>query len=389
MAISRNMPIATGATRILYGATVSAHATPLSGLHIGALDGVRGVAILLVLFYHLGRSAQGFGFQNIVLKASGFGWCGVDLFFVLSGFLITGILYDSRNSEFYFRNFYVRRILRIFPLYYAALLLVVLLAALWPQAGVWGTHSSLWIAFYLTNILLVAEGAAAAGIVSHFWSLAIEEHFYLVWPFVVRWGTRRQLMTAAAALAAGAFALRVALVLSGADVEAPYVLTPARIDALAIGALCALAVRGPAGPAGVARTALVTMLVSGASLLLVILGPTTVSYRDPVMQTAGYTLIAVASGAAIITGITWQPLKSVLDNAILRWFGRYSYGLYVWHAIVGVFFLYTPLKSAVGATGPTGSILLLFFSLVTTILLSVASYHLWEKPFLKLKTRFY
>src|SRR5271169_4997773 len=121
------------------------------GVRVRELDGVRGVAILLVMVHHFAISAKALGFGSRLLTLGELGWCGVDLFFVLSGFLITGILYDSKESSGYFRNFYARRILRIFPLYYAALGVVLLLSLIWPTAGVWGNASLFWIATFLTN----------------------------------------------------------------------------------------------------------------------------------------------------------------------------------------------------------------------------------------------
>lgn len=374
------------------GAAVEIAVTPLSRTHIGALDGVRGIAILLVLAYHFSWGGiSNFGFHHRMLTIMTFGWSGVDLFFVLSGFLITGILYDSRHSDQYLRNFYARRILRIFPLYFGALLSVALLNVLWwqPEWGSWGTHSPLWLILFLTNFVIAADGWSAVGFgLAHFWSLAVEEHFYLVWPFLVRWGTRRQLMTVAVALAVFAFALRSVLVLSGVAAESVFVLTPARIDALAIGALCGLAIRGPA-VSNVLRPAAISMLICGSGVLLIVLTRRTLSNYDPVMETVGLTLLAVTCGGAIITGILWQPLKTVLNNGILRWFGRYSFGLYVWHQIV-LYILFQPVirTTLFGIEGTNASVLYLLSTIALVILISLASYHWWEKPFLRLKNRF-
>jgi peptidoglycan/LPS O-acetylase OafA/YrhL len=366
--------------------------TPLSGIHIGALDGVRGIAILLVLAFHFAWAGiSQFDLHYRFLSIMTFGWCGVDLFFVLSGFLITGILYDQRHSNHYFRSFYARRILRIFPLYYGALLSVALLKALWwqPQWGSWGTRSPLWLDFYLTNFVIAANGWSAVGDgLAHFWSLAVEEHFYLVWPFLVLLGTRRQLMAAAAALAVFALALRSFLLLSGTTAEAVFVLTPARIDALAIGALCSLAIRGPGG-SNILRLAIVAMLSCGFCVLLIVVVRHTLSNYDIVMETLGLTLLALTFGGVILTGVMWQPFKIVLNLGILRWFGRYSYGLYVWHQII-IFILFQPaIRNLLGVQRTTtASTFYILSTFALVMLVSVASYHLWEKPFLSLKKHF-
>jgi peptidoglycan/LPS O-acetylase OafA/YrhL len=363
---------------------------PLSGSHIGALDGIRGIAILLVLVFHYGRNARGFGMSHPLLSASELGWCGVDLFFVLSGFLITGILYDSRAKPNYFRNFYARRMLRIFPLYYTAILVVVVLGVVWPEAGIWGTYSPAWIALYLTNFLIAFEGAEAAGVLTHFWSLAVEEHFYLVWPLLVLLGTRRTLMAVAAGVIVVAFAIRTVFFLNGAGYDTLFFPTPMRMDALAVGALVALAARGPAGIAGLRKLAWAAVLVSGAAVAAILLGTWGAlgawSFRadNPMLMWIGYTILAVGFGGALVIGVSWSPASVVLNTPVLRWFGRYSYGMYVWHVIVNVIVFATASAATLQAWG--AAYILLAFVLMT--LVSLTSYHVLEQPFLRLKKHF-
>ena len=155
--------------------------------HIPALDGVRGIAAATVFVLHYGGGAQStFAPIRILGEALHLGWAGVSLFFVLSGFLITGILWDGFRQEHWWRNFYARRSLRIFPLYYLSLLLA-LLFALTIDAGQHNLSSLLVYALYLQNIpTLMAHVVQFAHIVlGHFWSLAVEEQFYLIWPFLL------------------------------------------------------------------------------------------------------------------------------------------------------------------------------------------------------------
>jgi peptidoglycan/LPS O-acetylase OafA/YrhL len=361
--------------------------------YIGALDGVRGIAILLVLAFHFGRaSTHRLGLSHPLLDACDVGWIGVDLFFVLSGFLITGILYDSRNSEHFLRNFYMRRVLRIFPLYYGTLLLLLLLQGIWPDPRVLVPGSLPWLATYLGNALVALHGWEAIGHpLAHLWSLSVEEHFYLVWPFVLLWGTRRQLMALAAAIAALAFIMRVALMFMDLSADAGFVLTPTRMDALAIGAFCGLAIRGPRGAAGLVRPAVLGTVACSIALLLVVLGRSTVDSHDPVVLTAGLSLLALVCGGLIVIAIAWQPLNRALDNIPLRFFGRYSYGLYILHPIF-LEYLFRPRALALfgvhAGTASIGKASYTLFVIAVSVAAAVLSYHFWEKRFLELKRNF-
>src|SRR5208283_2319721 len=147
---------------------------------IPQLDAVRGIAILIVIFHN-----SLYRFPSLPLQSLfSYGWMGVDLFFVLSGFLITGILVDTKQSEGYFKNFYARRCLRIWPLYYSVLFLMfVAVPLVHPSIGsVVIARSSPWWAylFFLQNFLVHSQ-VSAAGPLGVTWSVAIEEQFYLVW----------------------------------------------------------------------------------------------------------------------------------------------------------------------------------------------------------------
>src|ERR1035437_5812327 len=156
--------------------------------NIRALDGIRGVAIILVMLHHFEHLIPpcniAIRFMKLMLS---YGWVGVDLFFALSGFLITGILLDTRKANNYFSAFYARRVLRIFPLYYSVLIVILGAAAVWShRPHVLPLVADQKLSFlYLTNWLVLWKGEWGPNIVGHFWSLAVEEQFYLIWPLCV------------------------------------------------------------------------------------------------------------------------------------------------------------------------------------------------------------
>jgi peptidoglycan/LPS O-acetylase OafA/YrhL len=186
--------------------------------YVPTLDGLRGIAILVVMLFHYMTGSYHWPVLKQVFRLCRMGWLGVDLFFVLSGFLITGILLHTKSRPHYFRNFYVRRTLRIFPLYYVVLLGVFTVGALVSslhtptflalqhrQVYLW-TYSVNWVNWFRSDLLFVADWIEA----NHFWSLAVEEQFYLVWPTVVFLLSSRTLSSLCVVLVGGAWVLRMA-----------------------------------------------------------------------------------------------------------------------------------------------------------------------------------
>ena len=210
----------------------------MSKERIVALDGLRGAAILMVMVSHLMILDQYNG--NVVWTFFKAGWMGVDLFFVLSGFLITDILLKTRNGEHYFRNFIARRTLRIFPLYYAVLIIVWVCGKIFsPEAT---GDSIAWYFTYSSNVGMAIKNnwlhIAGPLEVSHFWSLAVEEQFYLFWPLVVYFTEARKLIWLCVLMfLAGPFIRMVIGIPFESESLAAYVMTPARMDSLAVGAL--------------------------------------------------------------------------------------------------------------------------------------------------------
>ncbi len=353
--------------------------------HILALDGIRGLGVILVLFYHYGSSAMALGVGSSLLKVTGIGWSGVDLFFVLSGFLITGLLYDAKGKQNYFKNFYARRTLRIFPLYYFAAVVVIILAVI-TGFGILGGSNPIWILLYVGNFQMAIEGGGS--ILDHFWSLAIEEQFYLVWPLIVLSFSRRKLMIVAAAMIVISPLVRTLLVLNDAPDLAVYVLTPARMDGLAMGALIALAVRGPSGIAPLVPWAWRFGAMAAAAFLTIVILRRDFSTEDAVILTAGISCLTIMYASLLVLSLTFRPLTSVMELPVMRWFGKYSYGLYVWHPIVNMLLLHSPLTAQFGADTKLEVVLLLALAFTISVLVTLASYRFLEAPLLRLKSRF-
>jgi peptidoglycan/LPS O-acetylase OafA/YrhL len=362
--------------------------------HLPALDGVRGCAVLLVMIFHFATSMQAIGFVHPVLAVGQIGWLGVDVFFALSGFLITGILLDSKTSPSYFTSFYARRLLRILPLYYGATLIVLALWALIPEAGVWGARttpfaaaSPMWPALFLENVSVAVYGASPTGVLTHFWSLAVEEHFYLLWPTLVWLCSRRRLGQIAAGAIAISIAGRIYVLAADLDATRLFGLTPLRMDGLAIGALAALLARSPLLPRA-QRLAPAVLAASSAALAAIFLASGAVEQEDPPLWIASYPLAALATAAALIAATAGGRIARQLAFAPLRWFGKYSYGLYVWHPIVGMLLFHSRV-SLVGETpGPARMLAAAAVAFALNIALAWLSFHLWERRFLALKRFF-
>lgn len=362
---------------------------------IVTLDGLRGVAILLVMLHHFTfwHPRAHSTFTRVLYGVFDAGWIGVDLFFVLSGFLITSILIESKMGRHYFSTFFGRRILRIFPLYYGALALFF-----WglPRLDVTvplpdeGAH--IWYWLYLTNVDIALHGWAPRT-VTHFWSLAVEEHFYLVWPFVVRWFSLRGIGFACAATWILAAALRASMSSHDLGALPIYVLTPTRMDTLTAGAFLAVLAHGPEGLAPWRRAILGAGALAGIVLAAQIYQTGTIDWDVPMWwaQMGLGTVIAVFLVAVVAVALE-ADRQSVLGRALsaswLRTLGRYSYGIYVFHLAIDEM-----SRRGVPAWGlpaeqpntPVGILLAILERTLLSLGAAFVSYHLFERWFLRLK----
>ncbi len=367
--------------------------------HIPALDGIRGLAILLVLVHHFSGGADPTtAVGRAWLAWTNNLWIGVDLFFVLSGFLITGILLDTKKSAGYFRNFYARRALRIFPLYYGVLLAAFFaLPAIEPYIrqeagkGFSARQSGLWL--YLTNVIMAARGPDYFWAFDHFWSLAVEEHFYLVWPLAILLCNRRATLRLCVIVAVLALALRTTLTLVGVSPTSIYVLTPCRMDVLAIGGLAALLVRSRRPDQWFlwARPGAIT---SGIALFGLMVARHGLSQDDPIVQTAGFSLLAIFFASILLLAVG-APSASLIGRfwtlQPLRFTGKLAYGLYVFHPFFIIplaRFFEGPHGRLVGFGHLTGIVLFATFGIAASLVTALLSWHFYEKHFVRLKAFF-
>ena len=307
------------------------------GSRYAGLDGLRGIAIALVMLRHFFFPPLPGILGNAVGTVTLTGWMGVDLFFVLSGFLITGICLDNRSPS-QLGPFYARRALRILPP--VAVLLFVMAVVSLRFTGDMPMHFA-WIATFATNIRMAADGSLAtiSRPARHFWSLAVEEQFCLVWPAIVLLAPKRASLAAAVAAVVVAPLYRTLLVVQHREL-ATFVLTPARMDALAIGALIAFVVRSDAWPrvksrlrplANAPPTAWAFAMVGLCCMVALAcrdFEPFTVT-----METAGFSAIALVAGAAMTLVLAGPGSRIVvwLSRPTIAWLGRRSYALYLIH----------------------------------------------------------
>lgn len=372
----------------------------LSG-RIPELDGIRGAAISMVVVWHYfigNMSAPRHSLEAYALAAGGLAWSGVDLFFVLSGFLIGGILIDARVSSNYFRVFYVRRFFRIVPLYYMFLFVCLIVpslvqllgwasrvAWLWQDALPWSSHL-----VFLQNFWIAYRNSWGMTPLSPMWSLAVEEQFYLTLPLAIRLLSRRHLVTFLIAGVLFAPLSRLLLHILWPDHPlAWHTLMPCRADALLLGVLGAVFMRQPT-----CRAWLLSRRNLMRSLLFVLASGIVVLTRyafgfwnqtGTLVVTVGFTWLAAFYVCVLLYALLWGD--SLLSRGFrwgwLRWLGSIAYGVYLTHQLVlnlayGLIWSRRPMILSVANFGVSLS------ALALTLLLCQFSWEFFEKPLVKI-----
>lgn len=363
-----------------------------SATYFLGLDGLRGLAILMVMLSHfvvIGGYLQKETPLNRLLQS---GHLGVDLFFALSGFLITGILIDSKGRKNFFKGFYWRRSLRIFPLYYLVLALAALSVVVlspWDRSRLTGVDSPAWFWLYASNLGMIFKGTWLNSpqwiSLGHFWSLAVEEQFYCVWPLVVYLTPVRRLFRLCLILIVlSLIAILVQALTIGSMLA--YVSTISRISELAAGAAMALLWRSPSEWCIVRRWLKPTLIVSAGMMLLVRLFKPLECLEPVLALLIGAGLVAVAASRESCL------VSRMLESGVLRWLGKYSYGIYVYHhALSPVWYHFLWNRWIVPhVSSPFWSVIVYIISAgLISLLLAWISWRCFEQPILSLKNRYF
>lgn len=369
--------------------------------YMPTLDGYRGIAILLVLLHHSFRGGledRSLNLLDVVwVKVYSFGWCGVDAFFVLSGFLITGILLDTGERPHYFRNFYARRLLRIFPVYYGTLFILFVL--LYPLLNGYEFYDRLesyqsWYWLYLENWELTFHPRFEISPIAHFWSLAVEEQFYLIWPLVVYLVPGRFLGWLVGILFLCPPLVRNAILLTHPFTDSLlqifYYNTLSRVDALACGAAIALLMRRERWRLWLLRLSPLVAILTSSIIGIIWILPERFEPDRPVVPSIGYSLLAICFASVLVSSLAAaenNPLVRFLNWSPLRKLGRISYGFYVYHLPI-MFILRGRLPASINNSYALGDLFLMFCCGVLALMVSLLSWYCLEQPILKLKGYF-
>ena len=361
------------------------------------LDGLRGTAIFMVVVFHYleqqGTAAQG-GLTPILQRLVLMGWSGVDLFFVLSGFLIGGILVDARSSPSYFKTFYTRRFFRIIPIYYLWVLAYVVLIGVAGSVLRARSNSGVIMALgtpiyshflFLQNLMVIPFAGLAGAWFAHLWSLAVEEQFYLVSPLVVRLLSARLLTIFLACVIVAAPLLRVVLLAVHADPWLVSVLMPCRADSLAMGMLAAVFWRRErfrewlSDQSGILYAILATLFAGVVALWK--WSPQSLTLG---MESIGFTWLAAFYVVILLLALVRRegPIARWARMAWLRELGRVSYCVYIIHLVVNVA-CHSLLRRASPATSDWRGAAVSLFSALATFGIAWISWKFFEGPLVR------
>jgi peptidoglycan/LPS O-acetylase OafA/YrhL len=357
---------------------------------IPELDGIRGLAILLVLLFHSFAGIQGSvpgTWQSYFVASLRLTWSGVDLFFVLSGFLIGGILYDAKSSRNYFRTFYLRRIYRIFPLYFIwiALFVAGVLFVGSDKSSVlqpiFNRSLPLWVyPLFVQNIGMFFRNNFGPLWMTATWSLAVEEQFYFVLPFLIRKLSYRGIIWMAAAAILCAPAVRFALWLSGSDLIGPYTLLPSRADSLGLGVIIALACRNQTAWEWLAshrRQLLAALLFFGCGCTFF------VKYQR-FTYVFGLTWIAAFYAVLLLLTVVHpgRILEGCFRSRLLMRLGTVAYAVYIFHVGINALVLAAVFRQ-IPSVRHWSSMPATLLSFLISISLAILSWRVLEKPLIR------
>lgn len=352
---------------------------------IPELDGIRGLAILLVILYHYVAvsipedASSGFLFVRQIFSN---GWSGVDLFFVLSGFLIAGILIDNRKTQNYFKVFYIRRMNRIFPLYYFFLLFFIVLQFIESQWGLFSDHlftNSLPFPsylIYLQNFSMAAQGDFGNEFLAMTWSLAVEEQFYLFLPLLVRLSLPHRLPLNFLFFIGLPLILRATL---GSDGYYSFVLTPWRLDSLLLGSLLAVIVRTPK-LFSMLKAHLIWIKIAFSALLAFIFYSTMTEELGSLDHLFIFGLFYTLLIFLLLADNT-NILARIFRHPTLLALGFISYGIYIFHQLVNGILHDLFFKRPPSFHNPQ-TVLVTLLAFLVTSLLALSTYHAFEKRFI-------
>ncbi|ADV84451.1 acyltransferase family protein [Terriglobus saanensis] len=355
---------------------------------ISQLDGIRGAAVGAVILHHMASILNiGLGRNVVVLvlyRLLHVGWLGVDIFFVLSGFLITGIILKDRPKPNFWRNFYLRRAFRILPAFTVVFVVTLLMAHYLVPSMQISTSYVLAAIFFLANWTIV--NFSEMPMLTHLWSLAVEEQFYFLWPQAAKRMSYTALFKLALGLALGSALLRTALAMTHLNPYILYKITPTRMDGLAIGAALAVGIQLPGVHAFLARWWKRIALASIAMLVLSFLGLKFNLFAfDPWSQVLAIppTVILVAMTIyASVEGLLPRAVDLFLKGSVITHLGRRSYALYLIHEPINVAVHNSRMHGHLSHL-PSGigvNLLLMIAVVAVSLVLTEVSWHLIENP---------
>ncbi|MHA4894191.1 acyltransferase family protein [Pedobacter sp. PWIIR3] len=375
-----------------------------SNQHIVGLDGLRGLAVIMVMLYHFSHvtSVTNTLSDEIFTKILRMGWIGVDIFFVLSGFLITRILLWSKNLDLqnYLKLFYIKRSLRIFPLYYLYIIFIFFIfypmisnhLGVIEQNKIRSAQESIpWFFLYVSNIKQVLNGSFFGAGLGHLWSLSIEEQFYIIWPFVIFFVDVKHLSKVFLGIITISLLLRIIMYLLSVPGEIIYVFTFTRIDGLVFGAYVALLSIGSTKVLFDEKYLSYSFyaLFIVCLILLYNLGPRVEMH--PILFTVFLTLLGICFAILIwvLQSSKDSISKSFFSSRILVFFGKYSYGLYIFHPLLRQLVMKVIGEpKVIFGSQIIWEIGVLIVCTAISLIVALLSWNLFEKWFLKSKDFF-